>query len=106
MPGLIPRPWLILAATALFAVSNAVSFYRGWHTGATLAAARYAASLAAAQAEIARAAEAASRAETERLAAQAVADRLARELEDEARRDPDAGRPALGVDSVRRLARR
>jgi len=105
MLGPIPRPWLILALAAAFAVSNGVSFYRGWHTGTRLAEARHTAELTAAQAAQARAAEAASRAEAERLAAQAEADRLAQELEDEARRDPDAGRPALGVDSVRRLAR-
>lgn len=103
---LIPRPWLIPALAAAFAVSNGVSFYRGWHTGATLAEARHTTELAQAQAVAFRAAEAASRAETERLAAQAAADRLARELEDEARRDPNAGQPALGLDSVRRLARR
>lgn len=104
--GLIPRPWAILFTAALFLVSNAVSAYRGYHTGVMLTKARHTAELAKAQAEAMKAAEAASRAETERLAAQAEADRLAQELEDAARHDPDAARPALGVDSVRRLARR
>lgn len=102
----LPRPYAILAIAALFAVSNGVSLYRGYHTGVTLTEARHAAEMQAAQSAAMKAAEAASRAEGERLAAQAEADRLAQELEDAARHDPDAGRPALGVDSVRRLARR
>lgn len=51
MLGLIPRPWLILAMAAAFALSNGVSFYRGWHTGAKLAELRHMEELAAAQAE-------------------------------------------------------
>ncbi len=105
MLGPIPRPWLILALAAAFAVSNGVSFYRGWHTGTRLAEARHTAELTAAQAAQARAAEAASRAETARLAAQAEADKLQMEAEDAARLDPNAGLCGLGADSVRRLAR-
>ena len=106
MLSLIPRPYLILAAAALWLATAGVSFYRGYHTGATLAEARHAAEVAKAQAATMKAAEAASRAESERLAAQAEADKLAQELEDAARTDPMAGRPALGVDSVRRLSKR
>lgn len=105
MPGLIPRPYLLLAVALAFVASNGVSFYRGYHTGRGFAEARQAAELAAAQAEAMKAAQAASRAETARLAAQAEADKLQMEAEDAARLDPNAGLCGLGADSVRRLAR-
>lgn len=50
-------------------------------------------------------AERLSRKEAERLALEVERDALALELEDAARADPDASRPALGADSVRRLNR-
>lgn len=106
MLKLIPRPYLILGVAALYLATAGVSFYRGYHTGATLAEARHTAEVLAAQEATMKAAEAASRAEAERLAAQAEADKLAQELEDAARQDPMASRPALGVDSVRRLSKR
>jgi len=106
MLSLIPRPYLILAVAALWLATAGVSFYQGYHTGATLTEARHAAEVQAAQEATMKAAEAASRAESERLAAQAEADKLAQELEDAARTDPMAGRPALGVDSGRRLSKR
>lgn len=106
MLGLIPRPYLLLAVALAFVASNGVSFYRGYHTGRGFAEARQAAALVKAQAATAKAAEAALRAESERLAVQATADKLAQELEDEARKDPNANRIGLGVDGVRRLARR
>lgn len=106
MLSLIPRPYLILAVAALWLATAGVSFYQGYHTGATLTEARHAAEVQAAQEATMKAAEAASRAESERLAVQATADKLAQDLEDEARKDPNANRIGLGVDGVRRLARR
>lgn len=106
MLALIPTPYRILALVAILVLSNAVTAYRFYHTGYAIAEARHTAALVKAQAATAKAAEAASRAESERLAVQATADKLAQELEDEARKDPFANRIGLGVDGVRRLARR
>lgn len=106
MQNLIPLPYRILALVAAFALSNAVTAYRFYHTGYTLSEARHTAALVKAQADVAKAAEAASRREAERLVAQAEVDRLAQELEDAALHDPNAGRFSLGADSVRRINRR
>lgn len=106
MLNLIPLPYRVMALAGVLIVSNAVTAYRFYHTGYAIAEARQAAALVKAQAATAKAAEAALRAESERLAVQATADKLAHELEDEARKDPNANRIGLGVDGVRRLARR
>ena len=106
MLALIPAPYRIMALVAILAISNAVTAYRFYHTGYAIAEARQAAALVKAQAATAKAAEAALRAESERLAVQATADKLAQELEDEARKDPDAVRRVPTSDSLRRLERR
>lgn len=54
MIGLIPKPYLLLALALAFAVTNGVSFYRGYHTGQGFAEARHTAELAKAQAEAAQ----------------------------------------------------
>lgn len=99
---MIPRAWLCGALVALVALSG----WQGYRMGGAAAEARHEAALAAARAAAFAAAERLSLAEQARLAAVARADALSRELEDDAHADPDAGRPALGRDSVRRLARR
>lgn len=54
MINLIPKPYLLLALVVAFAVTNGVSFYRGYHTGQGFAEARHATALAQAQAEAAQ----------------------------------------------------
>lgn len=95
-------PKLILAALALCAVTGT----GGYHLGYGAAEDDQALRVAEAQRRMIRAAEDASRAEAERLALQAERDALALELEDAARADPDASRPALSAGSVRRLNQR
>jgi len=79
---------------------------RGYAMGFSAAETAHRAATLKAQAEVAKAAEAASRREAARLAAQAQADTLARELENAAMHDPGAGLCGIGLDGVRRLARR
>lgn len=54
MISLIPKPYLILALVAAFALSNGVSFWRGYKTGSGFAEARHTVELAQAQAEAAQ----------------------------------------------------
>jgi len=78
-------------------------FGSGYIVGGTHAKNRYEARAIAAQRVAYANAERLSRIEAERLALQAERDALSLELEDAARADPDADRPALSADSVRRL---
>lgn len=54
MLNLIPAPYRILALVAAFALSNAVTAYRFYHTGYALAEASHAAALIKAQADVAQ----------------------------------------------------
>lgn len=54
MIGLIPKPWLIFALVAAFALSNAITAVRFYRTGYGFAEARYTAELAKALAETAK----------------------------------------------------
>ena len=99
---MIPRAWLCGAVLALVALAGV----QGYRIGHAASEARHEAALSAARAAAFAAAERLSLAEAARLAAVARADALSREMEDAAHADPDADRPALGLDSVRRLARR
>ncbi len=92
---------LALLAVALIAVG-----VQGYRMGSSAEATRTALRLAEAQRAAVQAADTLARAESARLALQAERDHLARTLEDAAHADPDASVVALGVDSVRRLARR
>lgn len=97
----MPNPWLILAVIAALAGAWGHGYQRG--------KASLRADLLAAQARAHEAAAAADavvrRIESARLVAEAARDVLAREIEDEANAAPDAGLPALGLGSVRRLNR-
>lgn len=99
MPG---RPLIALAAALVLA---ALAGWQGYRLGVDRTEARVAAEAEALRQRLARVAEEASRREAARLALEAERDALARDLEDLARADPDAARPALSADSVRRLAR-
>mgnify|MGYP001160573883 CR=1 FL=1 len=105
MLGLLRSPWAILALLATLAGGAGYIGVRSYNTGYAKSEAEHAAALEKARAEQARAAEAASRKEEERLALEREIDVLQRELEDAARSDPGADRPALGADSVSRLNR-
>jgi hypothetical protein len=96
------RPWLLLA----LGVALVAAFGLGWRRGAQITQGRWEAALVAAHRKAFENAERLSRAEAERLALQAERDTLARTLEEAAYADPDADRPALGADSVRRINRR
>jgi hypothetical protein len=74
--------------------------------GSQASDARYRAEQARLQAVLFETAERLSLIEAERLAAEAEVQELGRKLEDAARDDPEANRPALSADSVRRLNRR
>jgi hypothetical protein len=93
------RPWLLLALSATLVAA----FAFGWTKGAQNADARQAALLGAARAEAFDNAERLSRLEADRLELQRERDALAQTLEEAAYADPDADRPALSADSVRRL---
>jgi len=104
--GLFRNPLMLgWALAGLMALTGGV-YTLGRIQGAAAANARQAAVAARLQAQMIRSAEIASRREAARLVAVAKADQLAKELEDAARTDPNAGRIALGADSVRRLNRR
>jgi type IV secretory pathway protease TraF len=98
------RSPLLLGGVALVAV---LGFWRAtshaWSRGYAAAEAAQAAEVARLKGRVMAMAETASRAEGERLALEAERDALARELEELADADPAADRPALGLDSVRRL---
>jgi len=100
--GLVLRFWKPIAVLAVLAVV----FGAGWHYGAASEEAQQAAERARIERRLATVADDASEAEAARLAAERDRDILAEELENAARADPDANRPALGIDSVRRLDRR
>lgn len=93
-----------IALAALVAAFVAVG-WKAYRAGDTAATARYERALAAAREAAMRAAEEASRREAGRLAAERQRDELQRDLEDAARNDVNAARPALSIDSVRRLNR-
>lgn len=90
---------LILAALALSALTG----WQGYRMGVSAEETRQALLLTDAQRRAIERTNDANRAEAERLALQAERDALALELEDLARADPDASRPALSAGSVRRL---
>jgi hypothetical protein len=94
--------WVLAALMTL--VGGA--YVLGRQQGVAAASARFAVKQVRLQAQMIRAAEIASRNEVARLVAVAKAGQLSKELEDAARTDPNAGRIALGADSVRRLNRR
>lgn len=93
------RQWRVLALCA----GAACLFGFGWHHGAQSAEARHSAALMAAQARAIHSADRLRLVEAARLDAVRRADALSLELEDAADADPDADRPALSLDSVRRL---
>ena len=99
----LPSPTVILGAALILVAAYAVVDTRAYHRGQADCEGRHAAALARAQADAIRAADMASRKEADRLAAEDEALRLARELEDAAHADPDADRPCLSADSVRRI---
>jgi hypothetical protein len=96
--------WGVILAAAL--ALSAATGWQGYRLGMDRAEARHAADEADMRRRLAAAAEEAGRREAARLVAERERAALAAELEDLARADPDADRPALPVDSVRRLARR
>ena len=104
--GLIGRPAMLGWALAGVMALVGGSYTLGRVQGAAASDARFRAAQARLQTQMIHAAEIASRKEVARLAAVAAADKLARELEDAAHTDRNAGRIALGADSVRRLNRR
>ncbi len=104
--GLLRNPLAIGWAVAAVMALTGGAYTLGRIQGAAAANARYVAAQARLQAQVIRAAELASRREAARLAAEAARRKLEQELEDAARQDPNAGRIALGADSVRRLNRR
>ncbi len=104
--GLIGRPAMVGWALAGVMALVGGSYTLGRYQGTTAANVRLAAEQARLQVQMMRMADIASRKEAARLAAVAAADKLSRELEDAAHTDRNAGRIALGADSVRRLNRR
>ncbi|NOX40888.1 MAG: hypothetical protein GXP05_10335 [Alphaproteobacteria bacterium] len=104
--GLIGRPamlgWALAGVMALVGGAYAL----GRQQGGDAANSKQAAEQARLQSQMIRAAEIASRNEATRLVAVAKIEQLTRELEDAAHTDRNAGRIALGADSVRRLNRR
>lgn len=94
-------PYAFGGALALSALTG----WQGYRWGVDRTEARHAAAQEAMRDRLMRLAEDTSRIEAERLALEVERDALARDLEDAARADPDADRPALGPDSVRRLNR-
>ena len=93
-------------ALAIAASLTGVVYVFGYRTGRNQTQGQYERRIASERERLARTAEIASRTVAARLVLEADRNRLAMKLEDAARTDPDAGRPALGVDSVHRLARR
>jgi hypothetical protein len=104
--GLIGRPAMLGWALAGLMALTGGAYTLGHHQGVAAASARQAVEQAHLQLQMIRAAEIASRKEAARLAALQKADELSKELEDAAHTDRNAGRIALGADSVRRLNRR
>jgi hypothetical protein len=98
----VTRLQLAAIGLALLAASHSAAFWQGWRQRGAVEAARVAQITAERRVQAARIAGLA-----EALAAeQAARAALAAEMEEAARADPDADRPALGPDSVRRLSRR
>lgn len=95
-------PWKIIAGSVVFVLI----FLGGFLTGRDYEANQQALRVAEAQRRAIEKTNEANRTEAERLALEQERDRLAEELEDAARQDPDANRPALGIGSVRRLQQR
>lgn len=95
--------WQIAAvALAVLAASHTAVFWQGWRQRGAVEAARAAQIMAERRVQAARIMGLA-----EALAAeQAARAALAAEMEEAARADPDADRPALGLGSVQRLSRR
>lgn len=95
-------PWRILGTLAI----GAALFAAGDHLGYGRAEDDQALRVAEAQRRAIEKSNEVNRLEAARLALQRERDQLALDLEDAARADPDASRPALGADSVRRLNQR
>jgi hypothetical protein len=101
--ALLRSPLLLGGAAILAALGFWRATSQAWSRGYAAAEAAQVAEAERLQGRIRALAGAAARAEGARLALEAERDALARELEELADADPDADRPALGLDSVRRL---
>jgi hypothetical protein len=99
---MISRLQMAGLALALIAASHSVAFWQGWRQRGAVEGARVAEITAERRVQAARIAGLAEALAAEHAARVA----LAAEMEEAARADPDADRPALGPDSVRRLSRR
>jgi hypothetical protein len=98
----VTRWQITVLAVGFLAASHTAVFWQGWRQRGAVEAARVAEITAERRVQAARIAGLA-----EALAAeQAARAALAAQMEEAARADPDADRPALGPDSVRRLSRR
>jgi len=104
--GLVGRPAMLRwALTGVMALVGG-AYTLGRHQGAAAVNAKQAVEQARLQTQMIRAAEIASRKEAARLTALQEVEQLSKELEDAAHADINAGRIALGADSVHRLNRR
>jgi anti-sigma factor RsiW len=99
---MISRLQMAGLAVAVLALSHTAVFWQGWRQRGAVEAARVAEIIAERRVQAARIAGLAEALATEQAARVA----LAVQMEEAARADPDADRPALGPDSVRRLSRR
>jgi hypothetical protein len=96
--------WGVILAAAL--ALSAVTGWQGYRLGTERAEARHLAEQAETRRRLAAATAEANRREAARLAAEAARDAMVQDLEEAARADRDADRPALSADSVRRLSAR
>lgn len=104
--GVMGRPAMLRwALTGVMALTGG-AYTLGRYQGGAAANAQQAVEQARLQTQMIRTAEIASRKEAARLAALQKVEQLSKELEDAAHTDGNAGRIALGADSVRRLNRR
>lgn len=102
----MPRSvWLVLPLVAALGVAGWRIDAAAYARGEAAAEARHEAAVRALEARLDAANRRAREAEAARLEAERTRDDLRAELDAQASADPDAGRRALGADSVRRIDR-